>query len=126
VRRAELAAQLGRVDDAISVLQSYADAPAWREDGQLLHSVLIDLLAEHRLSDKLRMRADAEDWRAAQRLAFLLAEQQDASQLEAEVEAGTHDAAQRLIELLASQGAIEKAQAMRTHALKADGTIDDW
>jgi tetratricopeptide (TPR) repeat protein len=126
VRRAELAAQLGRVDDAISVLQSYADAPAWREDGQPLHRVLIDLLAEHRLSDKLRMRADAEDWRAAQRLAFLLAEQQDASQLEAEVEAGTHDAAQRLIALLASQGAIEKAQAMRTHGLKADGTIDDW
>jgi hypothetical protein len=72
--------------------------------------------------DELRVRADAGDLAAAERLVRLLADQDRLDELRLEVDAGTPTAGRRLVDFLIKQGKTEEAERLRQQGLKPDGS----
>jgi thioredoxin-like negative regulator of GroEL len=109
---ADLLIDQGRVEEAISVLSTWADAVAGdRPAAMHVAERLAELLAEDGRTDELRIRADAGDGLAAGRLARLLAEQGNVDELRARADAGSGSAAEHIADLLAEQGNVDELRA---------------
>jgi tetratricopeptide (TPR) repeat protein len=106
-RLAELLLHVGRVDSAISVLQTRADSQSRRRLADLL-------LGQNRVEDAmdaLSMSADAGDWFAAERLACLMLEHGRIDELRARADSGDWYAGRELADLLIQQDRIGELQA---------------
>jgi hypothetical protein len=90
---------------------------------QFRHTVLQDHLAEIARLKYLRRMADADDWRAAERLAVLLAAQDRVDELRTRADSGDRYAAERLANLLIRQalrqGRIDDAIAILNRQVAA-------
>ncbi|NUW39577.1 tetratricopeptide repeat protein [Nonomuraea rhodomycinica] len=115
-RLAHLLAEHGRMEEAIALLTSQADA-----GNRYAAQDLADLLVRYGREDQLRARADAGDRFALHRLADLVAEQGREEELRARADAGDRHAAERLAELLAEHGHVEEAITILRTADPDDG-----
>ncbi|MEU8364950.1 hypothetical protein AB0C27_53945, partial [Nonomuraea sp. NPDC048882] len=128
-RLAELLAEQGEVEEALSLLRAGVEVgdeyAAWR---------LVDLLAEQGRVEELRARAEAGDGAAAVRLAVQLAEQlaeqgeveEALSLLRAGVEAGDELAARQLADLLVKQGEVEEALSLLRAGVEVGDEYAAW
>jgi predicted negative regulator of RcsB-dependent stress response len=118
--------ELGRVDEAVELLQFYIDT----RNGNLpdvFGAKLAEMLAKHDRVDELRARADAGDWTAIEPLAELLARQGQVDELSSRADTGGVMGVLALGEQYLEQGRLDDAiDILRPNANTLPSNYVNW